>query len=114
MEKELSAKQIKAISLLATGTKSKDVAAELEVTAQTICEWWKQPSFAAEVNRIKWESLIAAREMIRASAGLAVQNLAEIATSAENEETRRKACNDLINLTGLSDPTTGLYGWGLE
>ena len=59
------------------------------------------------------DGLHAARDMVRASAGAAVECLVDIALNSDNDEVRRKAANDLIALTGLSGSTTALYGWGV-
>ena len=111
--KELSAKQIKGIVLLVTGMRSKDVATELGLSPQTISEWKSNPYFEAELNKLKLEGLHTARDMIRASANPAIESLVEIAKHAENEETRRKACIDILTLTGFTDPRSGQFGWGV-
>ncbi len=110
---ELSPKQVKAVAKLASGMRSKEVAADLKVSAQTVSEWKSIPHFQAELNKLKWEALHEARDMIQASAELAVRNLIEIASNSESDSVRRQACNDLIALTGLSNPAGGLYGWGV-
>ncbi|PCJ90416.1 MAG: hypothetical protein COA46_11450 [Porticoccaceae bacterium] len=33
--------------------------------------------------------------------------------NAENEEVRRKSALNVLELTGIKDPSSGIYGWGI-
>ena len=113
MSSNLSPQQVKAITLLAMGKSSKEVAKDLGVSPQSVCKWRKSPHFQAQLNTLKWEALNSARDLLRAAAKDAVVGLVDTAKNSKSDETKRKACRDIIELVGLSDPKSKLYGWGL-
>lgn len=113
MTKELSPKQVNAISLFMLGRTAVEIADQLGVTPQTLAKWKHQPEFKALLNKCKMETLHDARQRLQIAADMAVDSLVEIATNSENEEIQRKACMDIIKLVGLSDPSSGLFGWGI-
>ena len=110
---KLSDKQIKAISLLASGKLCRTVADELSVTPQTISEWKRQPAFVAEINKLRKEVLDAASAKIQFSVTEALDVLVEVAHEAPNHETRRRAALDILRLGGLEPGSQQTYGWGL-
>ncbi|MEP1471954.1 MAG: helix-turn-helix domain-containing protein [Halieaceae bacterium] len=110
MVENLSCKKLQAIPLLAKGTNGKKVAEIIDVSAQTISEWKNDPVFEAALNSTKWEILKSAVDKLRAGAALAAEELTNIIQHAESDETRRKACLDVLNLVGISDPQQGALG----
>jgi len=108
---ELTEKQVMAIPLLVAGKTARCVAKEIGVAPQTISEWRKEPKFEAKLNESKWNCLRESLDQLRSAASRAVSNLAEISEHAENEETRRKACMNILEMVGIADPTNGILGW---
>jgi hypothetical protein len=51
----------------------------------------------------------AARDSLRAGVIVAIDTLLHIMRHADSDETRRKACNDIIQVAGVDQP-----GWGSE
>ena len=109
----LSIKQIKAISLLASGKLCRTVADELSVSPQTISEWKRQPVFVAEINKLRLEALEATSRKIQHSVTDAFNVLITVAQEAPNPETRRKAALDILRLGGYEPGSQQTYGWGL-
>jgi hypothetical protein len=110
---ELSPKQIKAIKGLASGMTAVAVAEHVGITPQTISKWRSYPSFEAALNRLKREALTTTMDQLRHHARTAVDQLCDLAANADNEEVRRKASNDILNLTGISDPASASFGCGI-
>jgi len=110
---QLTEQQIHAISLTLCGWRAVAVADELGISPQTLSRWKANPTYKATLNDNKMRILSAAREKLQVSAEKAVRELVAIATEDESAETRRKACMNVIQLVGLSDPAKGLYGWGI-
>lgn len=90
------------------------MASEINCTPETISRWNREPEFEAFLNQLKWELLDAARDALRAATQEAAYGLRDLIRHAESEETKRKACMDVLELTGLKNPQNGLYGWGIE
>ena len=113
MTDKISAKQVQALTLILYGWKAVEIAEDLDVSPQTLSRWKQEPAFKALLNLNKLEILNSARERLQVCAEKAVDELVELATEAESPELRRKACLDIIQLVGLSDPAKGLFGWGI-
>lgn len=111
--KNLSAKQLRAIPLLSQGIKSKDVAAEIGVAAQTLSEWHRSPQFLAELNNFRMEVLEEARNNLQYASGIAVATLVELAEGAQSLETRRKAALDILRMSGFEPESRSAFGWGI-
>ena len=109
----ISPKQVKAIPLMVSGKKSHEVAKEIAVTPQTISEWQKNPEFVVMLNKAKKEILDAALDELRGGARDAASCLTDLVNNAENEEVRRKSALNILELTGIKDPSSGVYGWGI-
>ncbi len=109
----LKPNQLQAAILLAQGMQCKTVAAEVNVTPQTISEWKQVPEFEAVSNYLRWETLEAARDRMRALAPLAVNTLEDVMENGENEMARIKAAQMVFETIGMTDPATGLWGWGI-
>ena len=111
--KDLTPKQLQAIPLMAQGKTGKEVAAEVSVAPQTLCEWRKSAIFMAELNNFKMELLETARSALQHAPNLAVAALVELAESSDNPETRRKAALDILRLTGFEPGQYEAYAWGI-
>lgn len=109
----LNSKQLLAIPLMVSGKKLADVAKKLEVTPQTISEWNKSPEFLAYLNRRKMECLDVSLDILRSRVSDLVEELIRLALNAENEEVRRKAIMDVLEVQGIKNPQSGVYGWGV-
>lgn len=109
----LNEKQLLSIPRLVAGQRSCDVAKELGIAPQTICEWKKSPEYLASLNTAKQECLDVALDKLRSEAGEAATSLIELSRNAENEEVRRKATMDLFELLGIKNPQKGAFGWGI-
>lgn len=106
---KLTPSQSKAIPLLLSGMKYKDIAKQLNISPQTISSWNNDPEFVAYVNRQRADALSGTRALLQSLTREAVRELYRIALHAENEEVRRKAIMDILHLTGFDDPKCGLY-----
>jgi len=110
---EVTPKQVKAISLLVTGMTGREVAKKVGVSYQTVSEWNNDPVFSVYVNQLKQEALDEARDKLRGLALEAVNSLQDLMINAKNEEVRRKASLNILEMTGLLNPNSGLYGFGI-
>lgn len=99
--KELSSLQVKATSLIVEGIMRRKVAEALSIAPQTLSEWNKNPLFVKTISDLKKEALNEIKENLTSSASLALETLRELAKESKNEEVRRKAALDIIELTGL-------------
>jgi hypothetical protein len=113
MTEQLSSKQIQAVALILYGWKSVVIAENLDITPQTLSKWKNESAFKAILNLNKLAILHTARETLQVYAEKAVNGLVNIATEGDSEEVRRKACLNVIQLVGLSDPAKGLFAWGI-
>jgi hypothetical protein len=95
--KYLTTKQRQVIEDLFTGKFNEDeVLQKWHVTKRTYCRWHQQENFAAEYDR-RLKLSHRQSELVFANwASTAASRLANL-TSAEKEETARKACVDVIN-----------------
>jgi len=109
----LTPKQVKAVSLLVSGMSGRAVAKEVGVSPQTVSEWNNDPVIEVYVNQLKQDALDEARDRIRGLALEATKNLEDLMRNAKSEEVKRKVCMSILDIVGISDPTTGVYGWGI-
>jgi uncharacterized protein YjcR len=90
----LSKKQIQCIKMLADGSlMQKEIAQQLKVSEQTICNWKRKPEFAAEYND-------AVRENIRFAAGKAYAKQVELLDSPDGRVASAAAA-DLLDRAGF-------------
>ena len=59
------------------------------------------------------EIVTSGRDAIRSAASLAIECLKSLVETGDNEETRRKAANDILAISGIADPNDGRYKWGI-
>lgn len=109
----LKSNQIKAATLLALGKTAREVAREINCTPETISHWKQDYEFEAMLNGLRWDALEAGREALRSGMRYAVEGLLKLVRDAENEETRRKACVDVLEMSGLRDPNVAAFGSGI-
>ncbi|MEP2759027.1 MAG: phBC6A51 family helix-turn-helix protein [Hyphomicrobiales bacterium] len=110
---KLTAAQTKAMPLLVSGLQQKDIAEKVGVTPQTISTWMKDAEFVAYLNQARSDALDGARDMLRGLANEAVEELRSIILNSENDEVRRKAIIDVLDMIGIKNPSMGCYGWGI-
>lgn len=109
----LSAKQLQGVVLLARGKSAKETAETLEVTVQTISQWRKADEFTIELNRLKTEIVNSGRDAIRCAAQDAVDCLKSLVKSGSSEEVRRKAAINILEMSGIADPSDGRFRFGI-
>ena len=113
---KLTAKQIHAANMLASGRKCQDVAKEIEVTPQTISAWKREAGFSVYQNRLKMELADAARDSLRASAKEAADTLVDLLNNSKNDEIRRKTAINILEIVGLYgnyEECNLKYDWGI-
>ena len=92
-EKKLTAKQKRCMELLLSGSlNQKQIAAEINVSEQTICNWKKDVLFASEYDS-------AIRESIRYTAGRALATQIQLLDHADGR-VARQAASDLLDRAG--------------
>ena len=90
----LSAKQKKCIDLLVTGRYTQaQIAKELKITPQTICNWKKDPDFSQELQACL-------KSCIQTLAPKAVKTLESLLNS-ESDNVRFSAARDILDRTGF-------------
>ena len=110
---KLTSKQIQAAYMLGEGSLCKDVASAVEVTPQTISAWQKNPEFEALVNSVRLEVLEAARTRIQSLARAAAHTLGDVMENGKSEAMRLKAAAMVLEHVGLTNPSSGLWAWGI-
>jgi hypothetical protein len=113
MTKALTSKQLQALPLVAQGKYGKEVAETVGVSPQTVSGWKSNPNFQAALNEVKWGIVHSTMDKFRIAGDRAVEILLEIANHSENEETRRKACMNILEYTGLKDSEGAVLGMGI-
>ena len=90
----LNAKQRKCIDLLVTGRYTQvQIAMELKITPQTICNWKKDPEFSQELQACL-------KSCIQTLAPKAVKTLESLLNS-ESDNVRFSAARDILDRTGF-------------
>lgn len=106
----LDVRQVKAAVFLAQGFSSKDTAAEVGVTVQSICEWRKKAEFKALVNRMMEEHIADALGHINSLASEAV-SIIENLMDSDSESIRLKAASKILGMLGAEKG--GHWGWSI-
>lgn len=110
---KVNVKKSQAVMLLASGKKAKEAAEDLGVSPETISVWRREPEFEAEINCLRLESLQAARTQLQSLAVEAVSTLQVLMSDAKSDSIRLKACETVLGAAGITDPSTGLWAWGI-
>ena len=87
MTDKLSAKQLKAVSMLAEGLSCSAVAKSLSITPQTISAWKRVALFQATINSIAMSNLEKTRTQLQYASSSAVDALIELAGESSSPET---------------------------
>jgi hypothetical protein len=111
---ELKPIQEKAAVLLASGKTARDVAKEVDVTPETISHWRQIASFRALEHKLKWEALNSARDEMQALTSKAVSTLKDVMQNGKTDAARLKAAEIVLMHVGMTDPGSGLWGWGID
>ena len=98
---KLSAKQLKALPLLANGVSQKEMAVTVEVAESTVSEWKRQPRFAAALNHLRREALEEARTRLQSNAVFFVESLLTLAKDAKEERVRLEIIRTGLAAVGL-------------
>ncbi len=98
----LTAKQIKALPLLASGTTATDVSKQLKISQQQISNWQRHDKFQNALNTIRRDALRDAETALSGLALDAVQVLRESLNNASGEQTRLRAAMYIIDRLGFS------------
>jgi len=109
----LAPNQAKAAELIAAGERKMVVAEKLGVSPQTISEWQSKPAFKAYLNQLRLAALEEAREQMRRLAAEAVATIGELMEQTDQPAIRLRAAQTVFDLNGMTDPQTGLWGWGI-
>ena len=110
----ISIKQANAALLLAKGNYAVDVAKKLDICQQTISEWKKNPEFDRYLNMLRKEFLTASRDEMRSLASDAVSTVKEVMVSGKTDTSRLKAAEIVLAHVGMTNPASGLWGWGID
>lgn len=89
--------------MLAAGCPAKDVAADLQVTPQTISAWRAQPAFRETLNGLKIQYLRSARDALRSLSMDATDELARLMRGGKSERVRLQAALAVLRGVGLMD-----------
>lgn len=101
MTKAFTAKQLKALPLLACGTTGAEAACKVGVLPSTISEWLNHnPKFAAEVARLRREATDEAMEEFRATLSLALRTMRKLLTHGKTDSVRYRAAEFIISRAG--------------
>ena len=71
------------------------------------------PEFDAYLNQLRLHALEAARTEIQHLTNAAASTLCDIMKNSESDMARLKAATMMLHHCGLTDPNTGLFGWGI-
>ena len=106
----LNERQLKAVVLLSQGFSSKDVASEVDVSVQTVCEWRKNTDFKALVNSIMDDYIESAVGQMNSLASDAVSVIEQLMES-KSESVRLKAACKLLDMLGAGK--SECWGWSV-
>lgn len=111
MSTKLKENQLAAIALLLTGMRAKEVAEKVDVAAETISRWRRDPNFISELNRLQVDIHDDARLYIRALLPEATKALAGIlnneAVSPGNKLAAATKIFDLCRMTVAGSRAVG-------
>ena len=110
---KLPPNQAKAAELIVAGELKKVVAEKVGVSAQTISEWQSQPAFQAYLNQLGWAALDRARDQMQRLAEKATGTIEDLLGQDNPPSTRLRAAQLVLEIIGMKDPQTGLWGWGI-
>lgn len=84
--------------MVASGAKSKTIAAELGVAEATVSNWLRQPWFQANVNQIIQDEFSGdITQMLKSAASTAVIVQMELMQNSTSDQVRQKAAQDILD-----------------
>lgn len=110
----LDFRQLNAAALLATGKKAKEVAGEVGVAEETICQWRKRKEFKECLSSLKKEQLIIVLDGLRLLQGTAIKTLSEVMLNGQSEAVRVKAALGCLQIGKLIDGDNLLWSTALS
>ena len=102
---EITPKQAEVAVLLAGGIRITATTEQADTTRTTVYSWLKNDdAFIAYLNGLKSEIQDAARCAIQAKAALAIDTIADLMTSSENDAVGLAAAKEVLIMAGVSKP----------
>ena len=99
----LTAKQRRALPLLAAGYTGAEVAKTINVNRATVSQWQNHDvDFAEALDQCRWESLRSAQDKLCSLANGAVAELEKLLKEANSEQVKLKAAELILNTLGLN------------
>ena len=95
--RELTAAQLKAAAMVASGQADEQIAGELGIHRTTVFRWRSSPTFQAEVNRHREAMFQNLHDLMRDSVYGAVDAIRHIITHSPDESLKLKAACALLN-----------------
>ena len=84
--------------MVASGAKSKTIAAELGVAEATVSNWLRQPWFQANVNQIIQDEFSGdITQMLKSAASTAVIVQMDLMQNSTSDQVRQKAAQDILD-----------------
>jgi len=108
----LTPKQIQALPLLARGALATEIAAQIDVTVQTVSAWKKDKQFMMAVGALRWEQLYSSITHIQALARVATAGLEKVILEAKDDKARLEACKYVLEVAGINLGREG-FGWNI-
>ncbi len=99
---DLTAKQVKALPLLASGMTASNVSKRLKISQQQISNWKRDEKFQFAVDTVRRNALRDAETALSGLAMDAVQTLRESLNNGYSEQTRLRAAMYVIDRIGFS------------
>ena len=109
----LAPNRAKAAELIVAGELKKVVAEKVGVSPQTISEWQSQPAFQAYLNQLRWAALKRARDQMQRLAEKATGTIEDLLGQDNPPSARLRAAQLVLEIIGMKDPQSGLWGWGI-
>jgi hypothetical protein len=110
---QLTAKQIQALPLLASGVLATDVAQQLGVSPQQISAWRKDPAFMSAMGALRWEALCGAIGHLQILSRDATDCLGQLIRQSSDDRVRFAACKFVLEMAGLNWGREG-FGWRID
>jgi transposase-like protein len=103
MKRRFTAKQARALSLIASGMTGAATAKSVGVKESTVSYWRNHtPDFAEELQKLQDQSTVEAMTQLRALVTLATAEVQRIIAEGQNDAIKLKAAEYVINNFGLS------------
>ena len=110
----LSGKQTQAIELLTHGETVTKVAEIVGVTPQTICVWKRNDDFRETLHEIELQRFRLLVDSLHSLGESAVIELTHLMRNSKSDETKRRACMDILQMIGFASEDKGRVGWHIS